>query len=222
MTRKELLALMGGTAAASLLAGRAFGQTEPKKEEPKKEEAKPYDPAGEMWLGKPDAPLSMLAFESLVCGFCAKFHIETMDTLKAKYVDTGKLRIQFIELPANNAAIIPAMMARSLGEGKYFPMIDLLFKEQAKWAAARSAEEFHGFMFNYARLAGMTREKYDAVIKDEALAKAIIARWEKLAGPNGVQSTPTFVVGGERIQGAVGIEAFDKVLEPMLKKLGVN
>ncbi len=220
MTRKELLALLTGSATALAFAAPALAQTEPKKEEPKKEEPKPDDPKGEMWIGKDDAPLSMIAFESLVCGFCAKFHLETMDKLKAKYVDTGKLRIQFVELPANNAAIVPAMMARCLGRERYFPMIDLLFKEQDKWGRARSAEEFHNFMFNYARLAGMTRERYDACIKDEALAKAIIERWEKLAGPAGVQSTPTFVVGGEKIQGAVAIEAFDKVLQPMLKKLG--
>jgi protein-disulfide isomerase len=94
------------------------------------------DGSEEMFIGKADAPITMIAYESLVCPHCAAFHATALPLLKERYVDKGQLKIVFREWPGsrdNPFPAIPAMMARCMGKDRYFPMVDLLFKDQEKW-----------------------------------------------------------------------------------------
>jgi hypothetical protein len=62
-----------------------------------------------------DAPITMIAYESLVCPHFAAFHVGALPVLKEKYVDKGVLKNLFRELPGsrdNPFPAIPAMMAR--------------------------------------------------------------------------------------------------------------
>ena len=78
------------------------------------------------------------------------------------------MKIVFREWPGareNPFPAIPAMMARCLGKDRYFTMIDLLFRDQAKWTKADNGQQFIDNVFAYGRLAGMTREQFDACLK---------------------------------------------------------
>ena len=73
------------------------------------------------------------------CPHCAHFNDTTFPELKTKYIDTGKVRYILREFPFDPRAEAGFMLARCAGDN-YFPMVDVLFKQQANWAAADGEE----------------------------------------------------------------------------------
>ncbi len=93
-------------------------------------------PLPEMALGEANAPVTIVEYMSMTCPHCAAFHNNTFDTIKTKYVDSGKVRFVLREFPFDPRAAAAFMLARCAPEGQYFPMVSMLFKQQEQWAAA--------------------------------------------------------------------------------------
>ncbi len=177
---------------------------------------------GEMFIGKADAPITIIAYESLLCPHCASFHTGALPKIKETYVDKGLVKIVFREFPGdrdNPWPAIPAMMARCLGKDQYFAAIDMMFREQEKWSAAQNGQQFLDNIFSYGRLAGMTRPQFDACLKDNDMLRAMYDRWREGLQKHGVRSTPHFVIGDTTISGNRPFEEFEKVLKPLAEKL---
>ena len=56
-------------------------------------------------LGSKDAPIKIKEFFSLTCGHCANFHMKTLPQLKKKYIDAGKVQLEFIDYPLDRLAL---------------------------------------------------------------------------------------------------------------------
>jgi protein-disulfide isomerase len=165
---------------------------------------------GDMALGAADAKVTVIEYASATCPHCAKFHKDVFPLLKAQYIDTNKIRFVFREYPLNDAALAAFMLARSASKEAYFPMIDVLFGTLEVWGQ-NPAEG----LLNIAKQAGFTQDQFDAVLKDEALAKKILAiraDGEKF----GVDGTPCFFVNGEKMSGEQSIEALKAKIDPLL------
>jgi protein-disulfide isomerase len=164
-----------------------------------------------MALGPDDAKVTVIEYASATCPHCAAFHKDTFGKLKAEYIDTNKIRFVFREFPLNDAAMAAFMIARAAPKEAYFPLMDIYFNTLETWAA-NPAEG----LFNIAKQAGFTREKFDATLKDEALAKKILAI-KDVGEEFGVQGTPTFFINGELFDGERTIEAFRAEIDPLLQ-----
>src|SRR5690606_7936121 len=66
------------------------------------------------FIGKADAKVQVIELFSLTCSHCAAFHRDTMPKVKSELVDTGKVRMQFIDFPLDQLALRAAMIARAL------------------------------------------------------------------------------------------------------------
>jgi protein-disulfide isomerase len=166
---------------------------------------------GEMALGSESAKVTLIEYASATCPHCAAFHVETFGKLKTEYVDTDKVRFVFREFPLNDAALAAFMIARAAPKESYFPLIDAYFTTLDTWTAGNWVEG----LFNIARQAGFSREKFDATLKDEALAKAILAIRD--GGVSfGVKGTPTFFINGETFDGEATIEGLKGGIDPLL------
>lgn len=89
-------------------------------------------------LGEPDAPVVVREFADYQCPACARFS-GVLDQLKSDYIDTGKVRLVFFEMPlAQHSNAMPAAVAaRCAGEqDAYWGMHDALFTNQAAWSAS--------------------------------------------------------------------------------------
>jgi protein-disulfide isomerase len=167
--------------------------------------------AGERGLGRPDARVTVIECFSLTCTHCAAFSRETMPQVKTTFVDTGKVRFVYQDFPLDQVALTAAMVARSLPAERYEPFITALFASQDRWAFARgvnSTEE----LWKMAALAGMNREAFTSAISNNDLKSFILGEQDAAEKKWGIDSTPTFVVNGQKNAGALGFDAFSKVV----------
>ncbi len=208
LTRRDFVAGASLVAlAATLPALPAFAQS-PSNEELMRPGALP-----DQVLGKADAPVTIIEYASMTCGHCAHFHKTTYPELKKRYIDTGKVRFIFREFPLDPIATAAFMLARCAGEGKYFPMVETLFEQQNKWAVRQPLPP----LLAIAKQAGFSEQSFNACLGDDKLMKQIEAVRERASKEFSVASTPTFFVNGKMEKGAVGIERFEQLIEPLLK-----
>jgi protein-disulfide isomerase len=166
---------------------------------------------GEMTLGAPDAKVTVIEYASATCPHCAAFYNDTFPALKKEYIDTNKIRFVFREYPLDDAALAGFMVARCAPKDKYFSIIEILFATQPKWVP--NPLEGLGAI---AQQAGFTKDQFDACLKNETVAKQIMAVREKGTG-FGISGVPTFFVNGEMMDGEKTIEAMRAKIDPLLK-----
>jgi protein-disulfide isomerase len=165
---------------------------------------------GEMAMGPESAKVTVVEYASATCPHCAAFHKDTFPTLKAEYIDTGKIRFIFREFPLNDAALAGFMLARCAPKEKYFPILDVIFSTLQEW----TKDPLNGLK-GISQQAGFTAEQFDACLKNETVAKQILATRD--AGEKfGVGGTPTFFINGKVLNGENTIEEFRKVIDPLL------
>ncbi|KQZ16253.1 disulfide bond formation protein DsbA [Mesorhizobium sp. Root552] len=163
-------------------------------------------------LGKEDAKVTIVEYASMTCPHCAHFAETTFPELKTKYIDSGKVRFIFREFPFDPRAEAGFMLARCAGDN-YFPMIEVLFKQQQTWAAAENVKDA---MFQLSKLAGFTQESFNACLTDQALLEQVRAVQKRGADEFKVDSTPTFFINGKTYKGALSIEEMSAIIDPLV------
>jgi protein-disulfide isomerase len=169
----------------------------------------------DMALGPANAKVTIVEFASMTCPHCAAFNAEVFPKIKAAYIDTGKIRYVFREFPLDIKAAAGSMLARCIAKddaGKYFAVIDLLFKQQIEWAGPKTTET----LTRIGKQAGLSQQQVEDCLKDQALLDKIAADQKYAAEVLKVDSTPTFFVNGEKIKGETSFEEFQKKIDPLL------
>lgn len=238
--RRQVLAALVAAPSLAWLAGCSDSGNEAKAEDSAKpadpaqpaapaEAAKPVDapkpegsvdmakllepgPLPEMALGKADAKVTIVEYASMTCPHCAHFHETTLPELKAKYIDTGKVRLILREFPFDPRAEAGFMLARCAGDN-YFPMVDVLFRQQMQWAGVENSKDA---LLQISKLAGFTQEKFEACLTDQKLLDDVRAVRERGSKDFGVNSTPTFFINGGRYPGAMSIAEFSAIIDPLV------
>ncbi|MEN5083610.1 DsbA family protein [Bosea sp. TWI1241] len=170
------------------------------------------NPMGDVWLGSPDAKVTIVEYASLTCGHCATFHRDTWPALKAKYIDTGKVRFVLREFPLDPYATAGFMLARCNGNDKYYAMTDLLFDQQRNWAFTENPRVA---LQNLVKQAGYTEASFNACLQRQDLYDAV-NKVKEGGTQAGVDSTPTFFINGQKRSGALSMAEFDKILAPLV------
>jgi protein-disulfide isomerase len=159
-------------------------------------------------IGDPGAELVLVEYFSLTCPHCARFHAETYPKLKAKYIDTGKVRMEFRDFPLDQWALRASALARCVPEKHYAAMIDVLMKQQAAWARAPDPLEA---LLRIGQLAGLNRDAARACMTNAELLDGIIASRLEGSKKYEVESTPSFLLDGEKVR-AYTFEDFEELL----------
>ena len=171
-------------------------------------------------VGRADAPVTMIEFTDLQCPYCARFAMQTFPELRARYIDTGKLRYAARDLPLSfhEYAVPAAVAARCAGQqGAFWEYREALFRGQSHLANApygALAERF-----------GLDIETFEQCRADPGQREAVRAD-AATARAFGITSTPTFVIGrlvegefmGETLNGALTFEAFAAKIDLLLQQ----
>ena len=163
-------------------------------------------------LGKDDAKVTIVEYASMTCPHCAHFAATTFPELKTKYIDTGKARYILREFPFDPSAEAGFMLARC-AKDNYFPMVDVLFKQQPAWVGVNNTKDA---LLQISKLAGFTQESFEACLTDQKLLDDVRSVQKRGANEFKVDSTPTFFINGKTYKGAMSIEEMSAIIDPLL------
>jgi protein-disulfide isomerase len=219
MTLRFAWPLMFGLVVVAGLGGlfvaRSAGRAEPAA-------APPADsttpPANDMLLrartkGSPEAPITVLEIADFQCPACRVFWEQTMPLLQREYVEPGKVRVVFVNLPLiqihRNAAAAHEFAMCAAAQDRFWPVHDMLFDQQPVWAGL---DDPSAYFFSVAGATGLDADSLDACVSDGRMRDLIMREAESVVRA-GVQSTPSFVIEGGLLPGAVPIEAWRPILD---------
>ena len=152
----------------------------------------------DMILGKIDAPVEMIEYASFTCPHCAHFHADVYPQLKKNYIDTGKVKFIYREVYFDKFGLWAAMVARCARPEKYFPIADMVFDTQKDWIGDGKPETISENLRKIGLKAGLTKEALDACLNDNDMAKAMVATYQTNATKDEINSTPSFVINGQK------------------------
>jgi protein-disulfide isomerase len=163
--------------------------------------------------------VTMVEYGDIQCPAC-KAYYPLVKQVMAAY--PGQLKLIFKNFPLTTVhpnAMVAAIAAEAAGkQGKYFPMVDILYERQDEWAGLDNPQQKFE---EYVKELGMNVAQFQKDQKDPAIQKLIDD--ERNEGiQNGVSGTPTFFVNGEKIDNPPDIDAFKKIIGDALKSESGN
>ena len=164
------------------------------------------------FLGKKNAPVTIVSFEDYQCPFCKRAFDQTFPQLKKDYIDTGKVKYVYRDFPLGfhpqaNAAAEAAECADE--QGKFWDYHGAIFNNQGRLGRDL-----------YIELAGQFNldvDKFTQCIDNGEMRQEVQAD-SSYGSQIGVSGTPTFFINGIKLVGAQPYAAFQKVIEAELAK----
>jgi protein-disulfide isomerase len=177
---------------------------------------------GEPFKGDKNAKVTLVEFSEFQCPFCGRHVRETFPQLDKEYIQTGKVKYIFRDLPLESIhknAFKASEAAHCAGEqGKFWEMHDRLFANQNSLEPAMLA--------GHAQAIGVDAKKFQACL-DSGKYAAEIRKGIAEANKYGITGTPTSVIGLTQpndpktikvlkvIRGAQNISAFKEALDSL-------
>ena len=168
---------------------------------------------GDMELGNPNAPVTLIEYASATCSHCARFDRDVFPTLKARYIDTGKIRYVFREFltPPVPVAAAAFVLARCAGKDKYFQVVEAVFRSQEEMFATQDSRTP---LLRIAKSMGMTEDSFNTCLSDTAALDGVQKRADRGATEDKIEGTPTFIVNGKQVaSGETTLEVLAKAID---------
>ncbi len=169
-------------------------------------------------LGKKDAKVTMVEFTDFECPFCSRFYNDSYKALVKKYVESGKMRVVFHNLPLSfhpNAHISAQAVECAADQNKYNELHDLLFQKQTEWASEPTDTVSSKYFEAYAKEIGMNVAAFKKCV-DSGEKKAAVDADVALGTKVGASGTPTFYFNKEQLVGAQPLATFESLIDGML------
>ncbi len=153
-------------------------------------------------LGSARAPVTIVEYGSLTCGYCVRFHREVMPLIKTRYIDTGQVRFIYRDFPMGTAATRGTVAARCAGD-QYYTMLDALYATVGGWSRARDVDSA---LVQQAASLGFDKEPFRMCLEDPEHLRVITDEQRNATAQYGVLGTPTFLINGKIVRGFKNIE----------------
>ena len=171
-------------------------------------------------LGSESAPITIVEFGDYQCEACYAWFHNTRDTLIDNYIETGKAKLIFVDLPFLGRDSPTAAQASYCAEdqGQYWEYHTMLYTFQdghpdSGWA---DRDRLNSFAFSL----DMSIDEFNECMDSSKYKKRVKANYDE-AVKNRVQSTPTFIIISEdgkkeQFSGAQPYSVFALTIESML------
>ena len=168
-------------------------------------------------IGNEDAKITIIEYASLSCSHCADFHVNTLETLKKEYIDTGKVKMVFRDYPFNYPALLGSMVLRCIPENSRYDYMNALFKLQPDWVNKKNKKTIQE-LYKIMQSGGMTKDEYDACIYNTELENEILKGVMEAQNQFNIKSTPSFIIDGKLIEGNKSIKEFGQIIDKILSQ----
>ena len=164
--------------------------------------------AADRVIGRADAPVTVIEYASFTCPHCAHWFNEVLPVFKARFVDTGRVRLVFRNLPTSPAevAMTAAGIARCAPADRYQAVARSLYEGQAAMLAGGQT-----WFSDAIAAGGMTGAQIETCFADPTVNSGLQSEI-RAAQAAGVQGTPSFFING-KLQRDGSIEALTTAIE---------
>ncbi|MGQ0538516.1 MAG: DsbA family protein [Gemmatimonadaceae bacterium] len=170
-------------------------------------------------MGQPSAATWFIVVSDFQCPYCKQWHDESGELIRREYVESGKVRMAYINYPLgqHRHAVPTAEAALCAGvQQRFWPYHDALLATQKRW---QDLDDATNVLDSLARATGLDAAAHKEC-RDGHTMLSLIAADEDRARTAGAQSTPTFLVGGEVLRGVVPIAVMRQVLDRAVAAAG--
>lgn len=166
-------------------------------------------------LGRATAPVWLVEVSDFQCPYCKQWHDQSYGEIKRAYVDSGKVRLAYVNFPLSihrNAMPAAETAMCAAAQDKFWPMHDALFATQALWEKLAAPQPMFDSL---ASAAGVDMPAFHGCVSAHLMKPTIDADIDR-ATRAGVESTPTFLIGGTMVTGAQPLAIFRQVIDSAL------
>ncbi len=167
--------------------------------------------------GDSAAKLWLVMVSDFQCPYCKQWHDEDFAAVRREYVETGKVKMAFVNFPLpNHANAYPASEAAmcAAAQDKFWAMHDALFTSQQRWAEAPKPA---AVLDSLAGAAGVNLPALHACMTSGAV-RPLIDNDKLRAQAAGVRATPSFMIGDTMVEGAVDLPTMRKAIDAAIAK----
>ena len=168
-------------------------------------------------IGSPNAPVEVVEFADFECPACGSFANLTEPDIRARLVNTGQVRFRFVDYPLDihpNTWTAHGAAWCASEQNKFWEMHDLLFQNQDRWAT-QATRRPNAVITPLAQQLGLDMTKYEGCMESRKFHPQIKANYDE-ALRRGIPSTPTFIIGTQQVNGAVGYDEFKRFVDQAL------
>ena len=165
-------------------------------------------------VGNEDAKITIIAFESLTCSYCANFHKDVYPQLKKDYLDTGLAKIEFRHFPLDIAAFNAAKISQCKNDGDS-KILNSLFANQQKWVKGSSAEEANKNLEKFLNNEGFDVD-FKTCLNNQEIEDFVLN--DRIDGVKNykVNSTPTIIINDAKFEKTLNYKNLKKALEKLI------
>jgi len=173
--------------------------------------------------GDPNASLTIVEFSDFQCPFCLRFFQQTLPQLEEDYINTGKVKFVYRDLPLDsihpNARSTHIAAECADEQGKFWEYHDILFENQAQWKDLAS-EDLENSLKQYAQGLTLDVPSFETCLSSDEIADEVNQDYLE-ARSYGTTGTPTFFIGTEKdgfikLVGAQPYSSFQLVIDSQL------
>lgn len=153
--------------------------------------------ANDRVLGRADAPVTVIEYASFTCHLCGDWHQMVLPEFKRRFIDTGRAKLVFRNLPTAPAELSfpAAALARCAAPERFFDTAGALFSGQSALFNGGSQDAWYDAAV---AASGRTRAQIDACVARPEIRRLIETEADQ-ARASGVQGTPAFFINGRRV-----------------------
>lgn len=179
-------------------------------------QARSYPLADGTSLGDPQAPVVIEEFSDFLCSHCGTFHRSTLEQIVEQYVATGQVYFVFNTFPLRQDTIPPAHASMCASEqGNFWQYADILFANQDSLYSTRNIDRL---LEALAESINLDIDLFQTCMREDRYLDQIQEAY--LAGTNlGVDRTPSFLINGKLIIGALPLSEFQTEIEAALSQV---
>jgi len=158
--------------------------------------------------------VDIIEFSSFSCSHCAAFHNETLQKLKESDIYKN-INFYLIDFPLNQAAFYATILANCNLDIRS-SYVDSVYQNYDVWTKASSGEEIIELLNSYGLQHGLEDDELQSCLKNEDSHNRLLSLQVDAQNIFGVESTPTFLINGEKVQGNRPASEFIKIIKKKL------
>ena len=166
-------------------------------------------------MGRDSGAVWLVMISDFQCPYCKQWHDSSMAAVKRDYIDPGKVRMAYLNLPLQqhqHARVEAEAALCAAAQDKFWAYSEALFHDQNSLNARVDVKPY---LDSLARANAVDMKEFARCRSSKAI-QALIESDIQQAGKAGVRSTPSFLVGEFLVEGAAPYKDFRKAIDTAL------